>query len=354
MYQWDENRTDWLRGATLQAPPSQLQLGPIPTYRLSLDAQQREYLRLWVYVYYLWQAAAMERISAVMLHNMRSVLPELLGTVPRIIHNSRIGRENLTLASLKLARWLAVPFVLTPNHHSRWQGWCYRHYHQLYRESDAITVYTEFERKELIKLGVAPHKIHRSIIAPLLAKNSSGQRFRESYSIPAEAPVILFIGQKYAYKGFDQILKAAATIWKTHPDAHFVFIGARTPYSQRVFPAYADQRIIELGVVDLQVKTDALAACRFLCVPSAQESFGGVYLEAWQLGKPVIVGPAPAVQEIISDGINGFTARNQTELIQHMRYLLDHQLTITTTADAYTWDKAAEIIYALYQQLNPL
>jgi glycosyltransferase involved in cell wall biosynthesis len=58
--------------------------------------------------------------------------------------------------------------------------------------------------------------------------------------------------------------------------------------------------------VDLQTKTDALAACDVLCVPSAQESFGGVFTEAWVLGRPVIGGDTPAVREVIDDGVDGF------------------------------------------------
>jgi hypothetical protein len=53
---------------------------------------------------------------------------------PNIIHHGRIGRENLGFASLKLARELKVPFVLTPFHHPRWVGWRYRKYIELYKK----------------------------------------------------------------------------------------------------------------------------------------------------------------------------------------------------------------------------
>jgi glycosyltransferase involved in cell wall biosynthesis len=56
-----------------------------------------------------------------------------------------------------------------------------------------------------------------------------------------------------------------------------------------------DPRILELGSVDLQTKTDALEACTLLCLPSTQESFGGVYTEAWSFKKPVIGCDIPAV-----------------------------------------------------------
>ena len=42
-----------------------------------------------------------------------------------------------------------------------------------------------------------------------------------------------------------------------------------------------------------------------LCLPSANEAFGRVYLEAWSKGKPVIGGRIPAVKEVITDGYTG-------------------------------------------------
>ena len=52
-----------------------------------------------------------------------------------------------------------------------------------------------------------------------------------------------------------------------------------------------------------------------LCVPSTQESFGGVYTEAWSLGKPVIGCLIPAVAELIADGEDGFLTVQQPSAI---------------------------------------
>src|ERR1700682_2005987 len=58
--QWDTNRTDWLRGTTLNAPlesRSYIQDG-ISVQRFTLPAAARHRLRLWVYGYYFVQGAA--------------------------------------------------------------------------------------------------------------------------------------------------------------------------------------------------------------------------------------------------------------------------------------------------------
>ena len=65
----------------------------------------------------------------------------------------------------------------------------------------------------------------------------------------------------------------------------------------------------------MATKTNALAACDLLCVPSTQESFGAVFPEAWMMGKPVIGGTAPAVQEIIDHGVDGLIVDQDSRAI---------------------------------------
>lgn len=220
-----------------------------------------------------------------------------------LVHNVRIGREPLSIASYALARKHQIPFVLTPVHHPRWVGWPYRIYNQLYRDADAVLALTNVEKDILIRLGVAEARVHVIGMGPILSRAASAYQFRRKRQI--EGPIVLFIGQHYRYKGYVELLDATEFVWDQVPDAHFVFIGPPVGNSSFVFSKYSDPRIHFLGKTDLQEKTDALDACTLLCVPSTQESFGGVYTEAWSFGKPVIGCRIPAVSEVIDDGVNG-------------------------------------------------
>jgi glycosyltransferase involved in cell wall biosynthesis len=50
-----------------------------------------------------------------------------------------------------------------------------------------------------------------------------------------------------------------------------------------------NENVVVLGPVDEQEKWDALAACELLAMPSAYESLSLAVLEAWALGKAVLV-----------------------------------------------------------------
>jgi glycosyltransferase involved in cell wall biosynthesis len=56
-----------------------------------------------------------------------------------------------------------------------------------------------------------------------------------------------------------------------------------------VMPIPCHPDIVSLGFVSEQTKWDALAACDALIMPSNYESLSMVLLEAWAVGKPVIV-----------------------------------------------------------------
>lgn len=306
--QWAEHRTDWLLGTTLRAPwnPASYAIDGISVTPVSLSAAQRA--RLWpaVLTYPLLQRHSVEMIA-------REFLPTLIQTFEGVdlIHNFRIGREPLTYASALAAAALGVPFVLTPFHHPRWVGWFYRVYHDLYRRADAVFALTRAERDILIGLGVESERIvvigHGATLAPA----ADPERFRQQFGI--HEPFVLFLGQKYAYKGYEALLQAAEIVWQRYPRMRFVFLGPRTRESRSAFAKVLDPRVLELDAVPLQEKTDALAACLALCVPSTQESFGGIYVEAWEQGKPVIAADTPATRELVTDGQTGLLVRQDPE-----------------------------------------
>ena len=151
------------------------------------------------------------------------------------------------------------------------------------------------------------------------------------------------------------------TVWRQFPEVHFVFIGTRTKFSQNAFRQILDHRVLELGKIDLQEKTDALAACDVFCMPSTQESFGGVYTEAWLLEKPVIGGNAPAIQEVISEGVDGYAGPQDANMIADKitRLLASPEMRLEMGKNGYekvltkySWDILAEKTLDVYNTVS--
>ena len=296
---WLQNRSDWLLGTTLRLAGDGLAQAAPGVTTVGWSTNTRLRMLPWVMLYYLNPAAAAKRIAAQMV----PYVEKATHAEHQLIHNHRIGREFLAHASLAVARRRRIPFVLTPNHHPRWRGYRYEGWLDVYRAADAVLTLTQVESEELQRLGVAQDRIHVILCAADPPLPADASRFRARIGGSTQ-PLILFVGQLYSYKGVAELVAATQAVRATGVMADLAFLGPSTPFSRRFF-AHTAPWLHVLGTVDEQTKWDAIEASSVVCLPSRQESFGRVYLEAWSKEKPVIGGRIPTAREVITEGETG-------------------------------------------------
>jgi len=97
-------------------------------------------------------------------------------------------------------------------------------------------------------------------------------------------PFLLYMGRIDPSKGCEELFRYFMELLKQSSGSRkLVLLGKPT----MPIPKHPD--IVALGFVDEQTKWDALAACDLLVMPSPYESLSIVLLEAWAVGKPVLV-----------------------------------------------------------------
>jgi glycosyltransferase involved in cell wall biosynthesis len=355
---WDNNRTDWLFGTTVRAPckDKDYTIDGINVHCMGFSWLDKLVMAPFAAAYYPLMVAGYPPVSPIASCIGKHLRP--YAQKADLIHNVRLGREGLSYASYDIARERDIPFVLTPVHHPRWVGRRYRAYNKLYTRADAVMALTQAEKGVLIQLGVPEERVHVIGHGPVLEPEAKPGQFLQKYNIGK--PMVLFLGQHYPYKGYKELLEAAKIVWEKLPDTHFVFIGPAVGQSEQVFKAVSDQRVHRLGIVSLQEKTGALAACSLLCVPSTQESFGGVYAEAWCFKKPVIGCSIPAVSEVIAHEVDGYLVEQEPKAIaERIIFLLENEAAASQMGTAgknkveekYTWQRIAERVEMVYNQL---
>ena len=349
------SRTDWLRLSTVfTEKDSRYKYEGVDIWKIGFSVWTRIRMAPWAFAYYPFMGTSVRRISALM-----SPYLEGCARVPSIVHASRIGREFLSRTALNFARRHDVPFVLTPNHHPRWKGFLYREYNRIYQEADAIIALTTAEKKTLVEeCGVREDRVHITGIGPLLSEEHYDETFRARFGLKER--FVLFLGQQLRHKGIHIILQAAPLVWRKHPDVRFVFIGPQTPYSRSLFQGVKDPRVLNIGLVDLETKTSALASCELLCLPSTQESFGGVFVEAWSFRKPVIGGRIGPIASVIEEGRDGLlSGQDPAELARAIATLLSDPEMCREMGESgwkkvrerYSWDKIVQNTYGVYRSL---
>ena len=209
------------------------------------------------------------------------------------------------------------------------------------------------EKTAVIPNGIVQGKIHGSL-EPQEAKD-----LRKSYDIGPQGQIVLFCGRMTYQKGPDLLVKAIPFILEKHRYMTFIFAGEGDMSSEceRLAKDLKIERVCRfLGYISGREKERLLGACDIVCVPSRNEPFGIIILEAWDAGKPVV---ATEAVNIVRNFVDGLLAYIQPESIawcisrlldnpdEMKKQGLEGQRRIEAEFD---WDRIAERTEAVYNK----
>lgn len=257
------------------------------------------------------------------MDRMCDALYDRFGAVKKIFGSFDIlhGHDwHPVLALSRIKKDYGLPFVLTM-HSTEWgrngnnfgygisQEISHREWLGCYDASQVI-VTTRRMQDELMWIYSLPEKkisiIPNGIMLGKMKRGLDAGRVKEKYKIHPLAPVVLFCGRMSIQKGPDLLVEAIPRILKKRPDVRFVFMG------EGGMRAECERRAHELGVADAcrflgyttsSEKEELINACDLMCVPSRNEPFGVVVLEAWDACKPVVATEAVSIINNFQDGL---------------------------------------------------
>ncbi len=148
--------------------------------------------------------------------------------------------------------------------------------------------------------------VHNGIDLDRFQPAQDGAGVRRQLGIPADVPVVGFVGRFIPWKGAHQFLRMAARVRAAVPEAHFLLVGSRLP----AYPNHEASLRATIHALGLEACTtlladrldipDLLTAMDvFVHCSTRPEPFGIVIVEAMAAAKPVVAVRAGGVPEII-------------------------------------------------------
>lgn len=125
---------------------------------------------------------------------------------------------------------------------------------------------------------------------------------------PSHSPTILCVARQYPRKHVADLIRAFALIARRVPEAQLRIVGDGPEHANLVALAQTlgiDGRVTFLVGLDDQAVKREYAASDVFCLPSVQEGFGIVFLEAMAAGLPVVSTTAAAIPETVGHGETG-------------------------------------------------
>lgn len=237
------------------------------------------------------------------------------------VHFVGTGWDFFGFAACDLARKSGAAFTVWPAvHPGQWGD--DRIDLRLYNLADTVFCQSHVEARHLVQRGLDQAKVTVCGLPPMCPTDGDGARFREARSLGSR-PVVLFVGRRAEGKGFHALAASWKRVLARMPEAVLVAAGDGTAGVEALLGEIPARSQVDLGTPSPGEIADAYAACDLFCMPSANESFGIAYVEAWSYGKPVICGPAPAPREWIQHGVTGLhTSQNPGEIAEAILELL--------------------------------
>jgi D-inositol-3-phosphate glycosyltransferase len=241
---------------------------------------------------------------------------------------------------------------------------------QIVAESDRLVANTRFEAQDLVSAYDAdPTRL--TVVQPGvdLARFRPGRADRRRFGLPEHGHVIAFVGRIQPLKGPDVLISALAELRRRDPAADVTVVICGGPSGSGLDrPTALIDLAASLGVADavrfLPPRTgDDLAAlyraADLVAVPSYNESFGLVALEAQACGTPVVAAAVGGLVTAVRDGVSGSLVRGHDP--RDWARVLDRLLAapglraelsrgaVTHAAD-FSWDRTAEGLLRVYRE----
>ena len=249
-------------------------------------------------------AQTCSKLAAALQEHIRSWRPDVVLATPHLVTNVHVV--------LRVREVLKFPLVMMPLLHESTPHWPGVAVKIALKSADAVLANTNWEAERLSRHYDVPRQRvfigGMGVDIPAADERPKGDEF-----------TVTFLGRRSLAKGIPLLFEAMNIVWHCAPDVNLIVAGAETTDEGEIrslisaLPACRRNRVVSASNISEAEKHAILESSNLLVLPSSNESFGGVILEAWSHRVPVATLDLPIFREIISGGMDGFLLANAAE-----------------------------------------
>jgi glycosyltransferase involved in cell wall biosynthesis len=150
------------------------------------------------------------------------------------------------------------------------------------------------------KLTIVPNGVDPTRFAP----GPADARLVDSLGLDPAVPVVGYFGRLERGKGVDVLVDAATRLHAKLPATAFLFVG-EGPLREALTARAATAGLPACFVGQRDDVAALLRLCAVVVLPSRQEAFGRILIEAMAAGVPVVASAVGGIPEVCVDGVTG-------------------------------------------------
>ena len=246
----------------------------------------------------------------------------------QVIYTSDRPRD--AYACTLLSRMTGVPTVV--HLHVAYGDWMNRMLTTGMQRADALIAISEFTKQSFVTAGYAAddiHVVHNGIDLDRWVPSADDGAIRREFAIPVDAPMIVSVCRLFAPKGPAELIRAVADVRTQVPDLRLVIVGEELYGGYRAeLDALVDD--LDLGgcVTFAGRRSDVpaiMGTADLYAMPSFEEPFGLVFVEAMAMRLPVVALSSGGAPEIVEHDITGLLSApgDHSALVHNIRMLVD-------------------------------
>jgi len=255
-----------------------------------------------------WSRATRMLGMAIMPMSMLSLATYIRRHKIQVIHGTEKPRDALygvVLGKLTGAKSVVHMHVSYGDWQSRVVKWALG-------QADAVVGVSRFTADSIIRAGYPRQRIyavHNGLDVRDWDPTLDGRSVRRELGIPVDAPLLGIFARLFTWKGHSALLDALAVVRSAVPDVRLIIVGeddSRAHPGGGSYRSELEARVRGLGLRDNVIftgfRTDIprlMAALDVFTLPSWEEPFGMVFIEAMAMKKPVVAWASGGALEVV-------------------------------------------------------